>query len=81
MARRINPQRTSAAIAELQAALDKQEAAEKLVANKLAKLARLLSDAESEASRKSRPRKAGPILVVSNDEVTAADIAAQARSG
>ena len=62
MVKRSQPHRTSAAIAELQTALDMQEAAEKLVANKLARLATLLSSTETGRSG----RKRGPVLVVNN---------------
>ncbi len=54
--------RTSTAIAELQTALDMQDAAEKLVALKLARLATLLSA----TSARSGGHKPGPVLVVNN---------------
>jgi hypothetical protein len=62
MVKRSQPHRTSAAIAELQTALDMQEAAERLVASKLARLATLLSSAEPARSGQKR----GPTLVVNN---------------
>jgi hypothetical protein len=63
MVKRSHPQRTSAALAELQTALEMQEAAEKLVATKLARLATLLSNA---AEPRQAGQKLGPVLVVNN---------------
>jgi len=54
--------RTSAAIAELQMALDLQDEAEKLVATRLARLATLLSSPEP----RNRGQRRGPVLVVNN---------------
>jgi hypothetical protein len=56
------PHRTSAAIAELQIALDLQDEAEKLVATRLARLATLLSSPEP----RNRGQRRGPVLVVNN---------------
>lgn len=56
------PHRTSTAIAELQLALDLQDEAEKLVATRLARLARLLSAPEPG----KRGQRHGPVLVVNN---------------
>jgi hypothetical protein len=76
MVKRLPSQTTSEAIAELQTALDMQDAAEKLVAARLARLATLLSATESrhaEAARRRRHRH-GPVLVVSNPPVSRAPI-------
>jgi hypothetical protein len=62
MIKRSQPHKTSDAIAELQTALDMQDAAEKLVATKLARLATLLSSPEP----RRRGQKPGPVLVVNN---------------
>ena len=66
MAKRSQPQTTSEAIAELQTALDMQDAAEKLVATRLARLATLLSSADMQRTEARRRQKQGPVLVVSN---------------
>jgi hypothetical protein len=66
MVKRSQPQTTSEAIAELQTALDMQDAAEKLVATRLARLATLLSSADVRRTEARRRQKQGPVLVVSN---------------
>jgi hypothetical protein len=66
MAKRMQAHVTSKAIAELQTALDMQDAAEKLVATRLARLATLLSSADAGSIRQASRRKPGPMLVVSN---------------
>jgi hypothetical protein len=66
MVKRSHPQTTSEAIAELQAALDMQDAAEKLVATRLTRLATLLSSADVRRTEARRRHKQGPVLVVSN---------------
>ncbi len=62
MVKRVQSNRTSDAIAELQNALDMKNAADKLVASKLARLATLLTPAESRGGKD----KQGPVLVVNN---------------
>jgi hypothetical protein len=62
MVKTSQPHRTSAAIVELQMALDLQEEAEKLVATRLARLATLLSSPEP----RNRGQRRGPVLVVNN---------------
>ncbi len=67
MVKRLQSHATSEAIAELQAALDMQDTAEKLVATRLARLATLLSSAEPRnADARRRGPKHGPVLVVNN---------------
>ena len=66
MAKRLQSQTTADAIAELQVALDMQDAAEKLVSTKLARLATLLSTADLRRANTRLRRQAGPTLVVSN---------------
>jgi hypothetical protein len=66
MVKRSQPQTTSEAIAELQTALDMQDAAEKLVATRLARLATLLSSADVRRIETRNRQKRGPVLVVSN---------------
>ncbi len=74
MAKRSLPQTTSEAIVELQTALDMQDAAEKLVATKLARLATLLSSADVRRTEARRRQKKGPVLVVSNQHANGTPI-------
>jgi hypothetical protein len=69
MVKRFQPNITSKAIAELQVALDMQDAAEKLVATRLARLATLLSATDSRRADARRAHQPGPVLVVDNPPV------------